>query len=257
VKSADTVRRVFELRRAGWTQLAIAAEVDLHQSTVGRWLRTNEDVLVRGRTIRGRRACPDGCAVRAAVPGAAYSYVLGQYLGDGWINRNLPRGVERLVLACCAQYPAIVEECRRAIAAVMPGRSIAIGARQGVLSVSCYSTHWSCVFPQSGPGAKHTRRIVLADWQEQFALVEQPAMFVRGLIHSDGWRGINPVRGASGKRYAYVRYQFSNRSEDIRQLFVRACAALDVECRQMNAYNISVNKRASVAILDRCVGPKC
>jgi hypothetical protein len=86
--------------------------------------------------------------------------------------------------------------------------------------MSGYSTHWTCLFPQCGPGAKHTRPILLRPWQEKLALVDHPEQFVRGLIHSDGWRGNNPVRGASGKRYVYTRYQFSNRSPDIRDLFV-------------------------------------
>jgi hypothetical protein len=38
-------------------------------------------------------------------------------------------------------------------------------------------------------------------------------------IHSDGWRGNNRVV-ATRKRYSYPRYQFSNRSDDIRALFI-------------------------------------
>ena len=79
---------------------------------------------------------------------------------------------------------------------------------------------------------------------------------MRGLIHSDGWRGMNRVRGANGSPYAYPRYQFSNRSGDIRQLFVRACDALGVQTRRMNAWTISVAHRDSVALLDEFVGPK-
>ena len=88
------------------------------------------------------------------------------------------------------------------------------------------------------------------------ALGEHPELFVRGLIHSDGWRGVNRVRGANGRPYAYPRYQFSNRSIDVRQLFVRACDTLGVQTRQMNAWTISVARRESVELLDRFVGPK-
>jgi hypothetical protein len=96
----------------------------------------------------------------------------------------------------------------------------------------------------------HQRPIVLQPWQEQIALVEHPELFVRGLIHSDGWRGAN------GSPYAYPRYQFSNRSADVRQLFVRACDAIGVQTRQMNAWTISVARRTSVALFDWLVGPK-
>ena len=60
----------------------------------------------------------------------------------------------------------------------------------------------------------------------------------------------------NGKRSAYPRYQFSNVSEDIKRIFCDACDALGVEWKRMNAKNISVARRASVARLDRGVGPK-
>jgi hypothetical protein len=164
--------------------------------------------------------------------------------------------VFRLAICCCAAYPGIIDECESALTAVMPGGSIVRQNRQGVRLLSMYSKHWPCLFPQHGPGMKHLRSIVLEEWQRSLALDAYPDRFVRGLVHSDGWRGINNVRGANGRPYAYSRYQFSNRSPEIRQLFVDACVALGVECRQMNRWNISVNTRESVALLDRYVGPK-
>ena len=82
-----------------------------------------------------------------------------------------------------------------------------------------------------------------------------PELLLRGLIHSDGCRFTNgvPVRGT---RYAYPPYTFSNASEDIRHIFCRTCDLVGVEWRQMNARNISIAQRESVALLDRFVGPK-
>lgn len=81
-----------------------------------------------------------------------------------------------------------------------------------------YSKHWTCLFPQYGPGRKHHRRIALEPWQETVVCME-PQLFLRGLIHSDGCRVVANDRGRPS-----TRYHFSNRSEDINQLF---CAALD------------------------------
>lgn len=53
---------------------------------------------------------------------------------------------------------------------------------------------WSCLFPQHGPGRKHARPIVLADWQQEI-VCEHPGRFLRGLIHSDGWRRSQPRPG--------------------------------------------------------------
>jgi hypothetical protein len=31
--------------------------------------------------------------------------------------------------------------------------------------IKSYSKHWPCLFPQRGPGPKHTRKIELEEWQ--------------------------------------------------------------------------------------------
>ena len=88
-------------------------------------------------------------------------------------------------------------------------------------------------------------------------LVERyPHEFVKGLLTSDGCRATNRVKSPAGRSYAYPRYFFSNRSAQIRELFMYGCWLIGVECRQNNRWNISVAKRASVALLDEFVGPK-
>lgn len=152
----------------------------------------------------------------------------------------------------CGCLPGLIAECEAAIRAVLNskvGRVKAIGCVQ----VSSYSKHWPCLFPQHGPGMKHTRKIELAEWQQ--ALVdEDPRPLIRGLIHSDGCRVLNR---AVGTRYPpYQRYHFTNTSADIRRIFTDACDAIGVQWRNNNATNISIARRASVAILDSFVGPK-
>jgi hypothetical protein len=101
---------------------------------------------------------------------------------------------------------------------------------------------------------KHQRHIELQSWQQE--LVEcEPERFVRGLIHSDGCRFVNRVH-VNGKTYAYPRYNFTNASTDIRQLFTDTCDRLGVAWRRMNARNISIARREAVARLDEFVGPK-
>jgi hypothetical protein len=53
-----------------------------------------------------------------------------------------------------------------------------------------------------------------------------------------------------------VRYEFSNRSDDIKRIFCEACDALGVQWRVMNRDSISVARRASVERLDEFIGPK-
>jgi len=76
-------------------------------------------------------------------------------------------------------------------------------------------------------------------------------MLLRGFIHSDGCRVRNVVNGT-----VYPRYQFSNKSSVIRDIFSRACEAYGVQWTRPREDHISVSRRQDVAKLDLVVGPK-
>ena len=106
--------------------------------------------------------------------------------------------------------------------------------------------------PPARRGLKHLRPIELTPWQEQIGLDVHPKLLLRGLIHSDGYRGMNRIKGG----YAYPRYLFSNRSEDLRNLFTDACRRIGVPARQSGRWQVSVARRNDVALLDTFIGPK-
>lgn len=189
----------------------------------------------------------------SALPRLEYAYLLGQYLGDGCLS-HIHRGVYRLRIACCDAYPDIMDEVAAATAAVMPKNKVGRSPQVGCTEVGSYSKHWPCFFPQHGPGKKHLREIALQPWQQE-VVDDLPEPFLRGLIHSDGYRGINRVH-VGGKWYAYPRYQFTNESEDIKRLFTDALDRLEIPWRVMNRKTISVARREGVARLDEFVGPK-
>lgn len=199
------------------------------------------------------------CAgTRDALPGMtayAYAYLLGLYLGDGWIASH-PRSVFRLRIYLDRRYPIIVAECEAAVAMMMPASSTAVyrRLRENVDEVGSYSQHWPHVFPQHGPGRKHERQIFLEPWQQRI-VDRYPGRLLRGLIHSDGCRVTNKIRHPK-KTYSYSRYFFSNRSPDIQRIFCDACDRLNIAWRQDGPWNISVARREAVATMDRHVGPK-
>ena len=86
-------------------------------------------------------------------------------------------------------------------------------------------------------------------------IVTRQHLLLRGLIHSDGCRCLNIFHHPK-KTYSYPRYTFTNRSDDIRRIFCDTCDLLGIEWRVMNAWNISVARRDSVARMDELVGPK-
>jgi hypothetical protein len=125
---------------------------------------------------------------------SAYTYLLGLYLGDGYLTAHR-RNVYRLHIIQFSGYPRLIEECVAAVNLVMPGNSVSVRAHNDAraVDIGAYSKHWPCLFPQHGPGRKHDREIRLADWQRAIA-DRYPGRLLRGLIHSDGCRGTNTIR---------------------------------------------------------------
>ncbi len=190
---------------------------------------------------------------RESMPAETYSYLLGVYLGDGCLSRNGRSWTLRVVSD--AAHPGLLDEFQEAMEVVSGGKAW----RRKYPGENAYEIgltwwHWTTVFPQHGPGRKHQRKIELEDWQLEI-VQEHTGLFLRGLIHTDGWRGWNNVV-SKGKRYRYPRYQFSNRSDDIRKLFCDACDLLGVEWKRWTRWHISVARRDSVALLDEHVGLK-
>jgi len=102
-----------------------------------------------------------------------------------------------------------------------------------------------------------------AKFFERWGLSSQethPGALIRGLVHSDGCRAENRFRtklpNGRTAEYHYVRYFFSNLSEDIRKIFAEHCVLLGIRVTQSNHRNLSISHRDSVAMLERTVGPK-
>lgn len=183
-----------------------------------------------------------------AIAAAPYSYLLGLYLGDGYISRS--GRVWHLRITLDKKYPTIIDRCRRAIDILMPTQRAGVVNRVGCVDVYLHSKHWPCLFPQHGPGKKHNRRIALAPWQQ--ALVDKETEeFVIGLIHSDGCRVVANDRGVMS-----VRYHFSNMSEDIIGLFTAALDKLDIHWTRSTKKIVSIYRIVDTTRLDTFVGPK-
>ena len=246
----EAVSEVVRLFEGGLSAREIARRTGIPRTTILTWRS--------GRTPLNAEVCT-GCG---HPPHAfddlpeVYMYLLGLYLGDGYVA-SYPRGVYRLSVYLDALYPGVVRECRKSMQEVMPNNQVRVRSLQPASrmnEVACYSKQWPCLLPQHGPGRKHERRISLLHWQRRF-FARRPDLMLRGLIHSDGCRSTNTIRRGE-RTYRYERYFFTNRSEEIRGLFVEACDLLEIDWRQMNGTSISVARADSVARLDEFVGAK-
>jgi hypothetical protein len=250
-RTEDNFYWVKELARMGMSDYKIAARTGVNRSTVLRWRRRAHPPHSYPRD--------DPVDWKIEDP-SAYGYLLGCYLGDGHITHRPPSGWT-LRVCCDRKYSSLISEIRRAIETTFPGRRSnrfhsSVGASD-VVTISHPAIGQA--FPQHGPGRKHLRPIVLRDWQLELTHA-RPEALIRGLIHSDGCRVINQFKTKlpSGRvaEYSYVRYFFSNLSEDIRNIFREHCELLGVRVTQSNHRNLTVSRRNSVAILEEVVGPK-
>ncbi|WP_405634819.1 helix-turn-helix domain-containing protein [Streptomyces sp. NBC_01178] len=244
------------LLRSGTANRVVAKQLNVPRGTVGWWL--HEDRKRHGVRYQQPTDCPR-CTSRE-LDHAAYAYLLGLYLGDGHITSKPKQ--HHLSIFCDAIWPGVIDEAESAMHSVMPMPRTGRRQRSNCVEVKSYSRHWVCAFPQHGPGKKHERPIVLEAWQQRI-VESHPWRLVRGLIHSDGCRNMNwTTRVVKGerKRYEYPRYYFTNASDDIRRLYTDTLDSLGIawtHCtRAGKPYNISVARRASVALMDAHVGPK-
>jgi hypothetical protein len=187
----NTVRHgALALIDQGFSLRAVSMTTGINRATLRSWRDSP------GESARLRADCPR-CAHDPSLPEPQtdYAYLLGLYLGDGYISRTGARekNVWALRIICADAWPGLLEECKQAMHALRPDNKVLSTHKQGCTEVFSSSKHWPCLFPQHAAGKKHERKIELVPWQ--LAIVQEyPGKFVRGLFHSDGWRGVNRVR---------------------------------------------------------------
>ncbi len=249
ILSKEKRNAVRDLLGQGLSDYEIARHTGVNRGTVQRWRLRGIPTPTIQFTVSPEEWDSDRCA--------AYSYLLGLYLGDGYVGTHAR--TFSLVIACDGQYKDLVAECRWVVDlfASRPSALQIVGHTRGVRVVS-YGQVWPLLFPQHGPGMKHERKIDLVDWQR--AIVQTfPHQLIRGLIQSDGSRCFNTfsMKLKDGpKESSYPRYFFTNHSTDIQGIFSDACDQLGIRWSQSSWRNISISHRDSVAKLGEFVGPK-
>ncbi|OKI55956.1 hypothetical protein [Streptomyces sp. MJM1172] len=253
--SLEVRQTALTLLRGGTKNAEVARRLNVPVGTIGHWKHTD-------RAKRGE--CPGAHSPEcprcdsSPLDTEAYAYTLGLYLGDGHISHYAGHRVPTLRITCDNKWPGLMDSAEKAMRRVFPYNRVCRASKVGCHDLKMSSKHLTCLFPQHGPGRKHERRIVLEDWQQEI-VDAHPWAFLRGLIHSDGCRITNwTVR--NGKRYEYPRYFFTNKSDDIRRLCTDTLTKVGVEwtvlARGVDPFNVSVARKASVALMDAHIGPK-
>ena len=116
-----------------------------------------------------------------------YAELLGLYLGDGSISRH-PR-THRLRIVLDAKYPGIIEDAHALLKGCFPGNDIHVGAgsKGNCRSLSVYSTHLLCLFPQH-PAAHRPRALAAGDHRPG-------ALGIPTGLHQVGWERLRQQDG--------------------------------------------------------------
>ena len=157
------------------------------------------------------------------------------------------------------KYPGIIADTRALLERCFPFNDVDEVQSIGCVHVSLYSSHLACLFPQHGRGKKHERRLVLESLQRE-TFDAAPWPFIRGRIRTDGCAFINRTDVHREKPCEYLSYEFCNTSKDIVDLFVEACARVDVftrvNCDRRGRWDVRINRRDSVVLMLEHVGLK-
>lgn len=273
MRSYDEYKQIMELWEAGVNKKAISRITNIPRRTVIDCIQRYENLETLERLAKEDvtplllKILHGDITGDYTVLHSTYAYVLGVYLGDGHISKV--RNVYRMRVACDAKYPNLINTIVTAFKTLMPTNEV---STQDVLNhgkpscvvVSLYHRDLPLFFPQHGDGAKHDRLIELELWQQRI-LIDYPLEVLRGLYHSDGSRFINRVN-VGGKDYSYSRYQFTNASKDIIQLFCDTSDRLGLHwtrklrraraATHVDNYDIYISKRKDVEYLDSVIGAK-
>ena len=103
LRRSDDVRLAILLVESGFNPSQVARHTGIPRSTIRGWVAQGSPVP--------KQIQPD------SIPSAPYAYLLGLYLGDGYICRT--GRSYRLRIAMDSRYPGIIEEARSAIEAVL------------------------------------------------------------------------------------------------------------------------------------------
>lgn len=189
---------IIRLWRAGNSAKSLARRSGIPRATIQYWIRHFAGVAQTAEAT-DLKSVQWGFESLHQHQHAAYVYLLGLYLGDGYINRPPKTYLLRIFLN--DGPPRVVAEASRAIALLMP-RRVGLGRQGRCRFVRAYWGGWPAMLPQHGAGKKHSRKIALEPWQEKL-VAAHPDQFVRGCIHSDGCRHRRIVRGKNYPAYAF------------------------------------------------------
>jgi len=233
MKIDDLFLNVHKLFRSGYNKTKISNELGLHRGTVRKWLGLTEPPLSRYKNY----SLIDLVYLNTGI----YSYLLGLYLGDGYINSCSNTFKLRFFLD--KKYVDLNRFVHKQMNELFKENKISISNRDTWEVYTVYNNDLPVVFPQHGKGKKHERKIELLDWQ--LKIIDWKEL-MKGLFHSDGC-----FYKSKGRYF----YEFKNFSPDIINIFKCCCEKNNIEYT-FGERVIRIYKKNSVQKMKDLIGTK-
>lgn len=230
MKTNEEYQKVCELFSLGYNKSQISKMLNLDRGTVRKWLNDKPNHLKTPSLFE-----------RVKLNSKTYSYILGLYLGDGYINKT--DRAYRLRISLDKKYNILNQYANDKLKELFITNSVFIVDNDTWIDLSVYNKNLPMIFPQIGIGKKHNRPIILSDWQIE--LIDWCEL-MKGLFHSDGTYYIS-----NGLDY----YQFKNSSKHILEIFKMCCDKNEIKYTFGNDV-IRIYTRRSVNKMKKLIGTK-
>lgn len=259
MRTQEEYDAIFELHDKGLNKCQISRELNIPRSTIKTIIQNRGVEKVAKLPIlkisdpSGKHYGFESRRPYQVVDPKAYSYILGQYLGDGYINKTNHNNCYKLRIFTNSRDTELIQTIVQNLQAVFSKNKIGIYKQKhaNCVEVYMYSNQLPDLFPQHGPDRKHTRPIILSE-EQRIVLDTYPWEFLKGLIHSDGCRY---------KGMGLIQYNFCNKSKDIINLFCEYLEKCGVQYTQhykskTDSHIVSIYKRTEVAKLEEHIGKR-
>lgn len=180
-----------------------------------------------------------------------YSYILGLYLGDGYLDKIKDKNLYKIRITQDKKYPKLLELIRSSIQEFFKGTCFLANC-QGCYQITLYKKDLNLYFPQHSKGYKHLREIKLTEFQKENV---DNIELLRGLFHSDG---SFYIRKSNNK--IYYNYNFTNKSKDIIDIFTNCLDSIGISygtrIKKNEIWVVQIQKTSEVKKLHSILGDK-
>lgn len=237
MRTREEFELVIQLKQKGKNNSEISRITGIPRGTVKDWINNPPKHFVYGLN---KKSMKDELVENKEMH-STYSYLLGLYLGDGYINKC--ERTFRMRIALDKKYDALNEYAKSKMEEMFVGNKVGVVNYENHINISVYNSQIAELFPQHEKGVKHSRDVSLMEWQEELII---PKELLKGLFHSDGCYYLS--RG-------YDFYKFDNKSNDLLKLFKKCCDELEIEYTYGEGI-VRIYRRNSVNKLKNIIGDK-